>query len=96
MTGRAGWCYLGGGTADGQGSVRQTGSRRLVDIAVTRHGAGAQTSQDLLQAQHDLIATLRLREEEEGDLTSANNWNFIHESRRTSASCYKNVHDPFG
>lgn len=59
-------CYLGSGTAYGHGSVRQTGSCCLVDVTVTRHGTDTQTSQDLLQTQHDLKPTLRLREEEEG------------------------------
>lgn len=63
--------HLGGSTPDGQGSVCQTRPRRLVDVSVTRNGADAQASQDLLQAQHDLIATLRLREEEKGDLTAS-------------------------
>lgn len=65
----AGPRYLGGGAAYGRGPIRQTRPRRLVDVTVTRHGADAQTSQDLLQTQHDLIATLRLREEEEGERT---------------------------
>lgn len=63
--------HLGSGTADSQGSVCQTCPRRLVDVSVTWNSADAQTSQDLLQAQHDLIATLRLREEEKGDLTAS-------------------------
>lgn len=53
--------YLGGGAAHGHGSVQQTRPRRLVDVTVTRRGAGTQTSQHLLHTQHDLIATLRLR-----------------------------------
>lgn len=61
-------CYLGSGTAYRHGSVRQTGPRRLVDVTVTGHGTDPQTSQDLLQTQHYLIPTLRLREEEEGVL----------------------------
>ncbi|TNN87384.1 hypothetical protein EYF80_002585 [Liparis tanakae] len=53
--------YLGGGAAYGHGPVHQTGPHRLVDVPVTRRGAGAQTTQDLLQTRHDLIAALRLR-----------------------------------
>ncbi len=60
MMNDAGCCYHGSGTAYSHGSVSQTGSSRLVDITVTRYSADTQTSQDLLQTQHDLIATLRL------------------------------------
>lgn len=54
-------CYLGSCTAHSHGSVCQTRSRRLVNVTVTRYSASAQTSQDLLHTQHDLISTLRLR-----------------------------------
>lgn len=62
--------YLGGSTADRHGAVRQAGSGGLVDLAVTRHGADAQTSQYSLQTRHNLIATLRLKEAKEGDPSS--------------------------
>lgn len=56
-----GCCYLGSSTAYSHGPVCQTGSHYLVDVTVTWHCTDTQTSKDPLHAEHDLIATLRLR-----------------------------------
>lgn len=56
-----GCCYLGSSTAYSHGPVCQTGSHYLVDVTVAWHCTDTQTSKDPLHAEHDLIATLRLR-----------------------------------